>query len=220
LARITPKLAAVQLTENLEAAKECCEGLQVGTLDLRAGLSKAHIYKSILQGDLSDNLLRQNLFADTSSWKGGDGNEHIKGSVTAMLREIADSGTSAQTSQRLFNRANTFFELGDYLRSILLLNECIKNHTIQKFDLNNKIQPRSGNSKIDMGDIISYLTDKDIEPLTIKNINNFNLLRNTIAHILEPKQEIKKYIQNPAELKKFIKLVLDQTRQAFFTKNS
>ena len=220
LARITPKLAAVQLTENLEAAKECCEGLQVGTLDLRAGLSKAHIYKSILQGDLSDNLLRQNLFTDTSSWKGDEGNEHIKESVTAMLREIADPGTSAQTSQRLFNRAYTFFELGDYLRSILLLNECIKYHVIKKIDVNNELKPRLGNSKIDMGDIINFLIDKNIEPLTTINIDNFNSLRNCIAHVLEPKQEIKKYIQNPAELKNFIKLVLEQTRQAFFTKNS
>lgn len=212
LAEVTPFLADVALTGNLEAAADCAERLGIGTVEMREALAQAGILDSLLRVEETESVLRSKVISDEESWLAADG---VGGQVGGFLRSSVGVDVPRARGDREFLRAQSFFDRRDYLRALLMLCESIHRRAIDHLGLETKL--RKSAEDIEMRESFDALAAPASGlPFSQKDLAILRIVRNTVVHVNKPGPQVKKVLRDRAELHKLLKGVGRAARKSLF----
>ena len=212
LAEIVPKLASVSLNDDLEAAADCAESLQIGSKNLHQSLRAANVFDSLLRIEESESCLRSKEIAHDSAWCA----QSAVGRATAVeLRRAAGVGTNLPRADREFRRAQEFLERRDYLRALLLLTEAIRRRIIERLDLTTKLSVEV--REITMEYAFNQLEAAGDGGFQVGRLSLLRRTRNAVVHSGKPSESVRRILDSPDQLRRLLRDATAEARKELFS---
>lgn len=169
MAEMAPLAAKVAIADDLSAAADICDRLDVGDSVDRTLLRRQAIQDSLLFGDLA-HAERQKLANRLAVWNpNGDG---IANLAARWIRASVGAPGGFPVDHH-FKRAEEFSQRGDYLRALLLVVDAYRLEILRWA----KLPPASRAS-----DALTALELAGVRGETLADITSLNALRNSSAH--------------------------------------
>jgi CRISPR-associated Csx2 family protein len=211
LAEVTPQLASVALTDDLEAAAECASGLQIGTPGMRDALREASVLDSLLRVDEAESILRSNRLVADEAWTTHD---RIGEAAAELLRSAAGVSSRVPRADREFLRAEEFLRRRDYLRAILMLSESIRRRAIDQLALGNRFGVEANQIKMD--DAFSALDELPAAPFAPGRLSLLRRTRNQVVHADRPNPDVRAVLADPEKLRRLLSDSVQDARRSLF----
>ncbi len=211
LAEVTPQLASVALTDDLEAAAECASGLRIGTSAMRDALREASVLDSLLRVDEAESILRSNRVVADEAWTTHD---RIGAATAELLRSAAGVGSPVPRADREFLRAEEFLRRRDYLRAILMLSESIRRRAIDQLGLANRFGVEANQVKMD--DAFNALDELAAPPFALGRLSLLRRTRNQVVHADRPSSDVRAVFADPEKLRRLLSDSAQDARKSLF----